>query len=148
MRVHRLACVIAAMGAVAAPACPDQGCEAYQARTFFGYDCDLDCGPEKAGFAWAERHGIASPGDCVAAGPALEPGCRAYASERLSPFEAGYAWALENEVADPGLCNGGGVGFRLGCLGYAEEVPARAGSPRRRSGASSACTGDCSRSVW
>ena len=105
----------------ASPACGDRILEPYQARTFLGYACNADCAIEKAGFAWAERHGLTSPGACVATDPALEAGCRAYATEGMSSMEAGYAWALENEVADPLLCNGGGDGFRRGCRQYVDE---------------------------
>jgi hypothetical protein len=107
--------------AQASPACGGRILDPYQARTFLGYACKADCAAEKAGFAWAERHGLTSPSACVATDPALEAGCRAFAAEGMSSIEAGYAWALENEVADPRLCNGGGDGFRLGCRQYVDE---------------------------
>jgi hypothetical protein len=103
-------------------ACGGRILDLYQGRTFLGYACDANCEFEKAGFAWAERHGITSPGACVAANPTLESGCRAYAAEGLSPIEAGYAWALENEIADSCLCDGGGDGFRAGCIQYVGEI--------------------------
>jgi hypothetical protein len=125
MRLHLLVCLTTAIGAAAASTCPDRDREIYQARTFFGYDCDSGCAPEKAGFSWAERHGITSPEACAAADPALDAGCRAFASLGASSFDAGYAWALENEVADLRLCNGGGGGFRRGCRRYVGEAPGR-----------------------
>ena len=107
--------------APASPACGDHIRDPYQARSFFGYACKADCAIERAGFAWAERHGLTSPGACVATDSALEAGCRVYATEGMSSIDAGYAWALENEVADPLLCNGGGDGFRSGCRQYVDE---------------------------
>jgi hypothetical protein len=104
------------------PACAGQMRDTYQSRTFFGYACDADCAAEKAGYAWADRHGITSPRACLATDPAHEAGCHAYAVEAMSSFEAGYAWALENEVADPCLCGGGGDGFRAGCMRYVDEI--------------------------
>lgn len=104
------------------PACGGRILAPYQARTFLGYACKADCEFEKAGFAWAERHGITSPGTCVAVSSMLESGCRAYAAEGLSSIEAGYAWALENEVTEHCLCDGGGEGFRAGCMQYVGEV--------------------------
>jgi hypothetical protein len=108
--------------AQASPACGDRILDPYQVRTFLGYACNADCAIEKAGFAWAERYGLTSPGACFAADPALEVGCRAFATEGMSSMEAGYAWALENEVADSCLCDGGGDGFRAGCAQYVGEI--------------------------
>jgi hypothetical protein len=125
MRVHELACVIAVLGAAAVPACPERCREIYQLRTFFGYDCEVDCARHKAGFAWAERHGITTPTACATIDPAFLAGCSAYATEGLAPFDAGYAWALENEIADPFFCTGGGEGFHRGCRQYVEESPGR-----------------------
>jgi hypothetical protein len=105
----------------ASPACGGRILELYQARTFLGYACNADCAIEKAGFAWAERHGLTSPSACVATDPAFAAGCRAYATEGMSSIDAGYAWALENEVADPLRCNGAGDGFRHGCRQYVDE---------------------------
>ena len=125
MRRHLFASLIAATAAAAASASPDRDREIYQARTFFGYDCDSGCASQKAGLAWAERRGITSPEACAAADPALEAGCRAFASLGAASFDAGYAWALENEIADLRLCNGGGDGFRRGCRLYVGEAPVR-----------------------
>ena len=125
MRVLPFACLIAVLGAAAVPAEPDRSCESYQARTFFGYACDADCALHKAGFAWAERHGITTPTACAASDPEFLAGCSAYATEGLSPFDAGYAWAIENEVADPALCTGAGAVFERGCRQYVTESPSR-----------------------
>ncbi len=125
MRVPPFACMIALLGAAAAPADPDRCREVYQARTFFGYACDADCAHIKAGFAWAERHGITTPTACPAADPAFLAGCSAHATENLAPFDAGYAWALENEIADPARCTGAGEAFRRGCGQYVDESPSR-----------------------
>jgi hypothetical protein len=79
----------------------------------------------KAGFAWAERHGITTPTACPAVDPAFLAGCSAHATEKLAPFDAGYAWALENEIADPARCTGAGEAFRRGCGQYVDEAPSR-----------------------
>jgi hypothetical protein len=123
MRVLPFACVIAVLGAAAVPAGPDRCLEVYQARTFFGYACKADCALQKAGFAWAERHGITTPTACAAVDPERLAGCRAYAEEGLAPFDAGYAWALENEIADPQRCTGAGASLRRGCRHYVDESP-------------------------
>lgn len=136
-RVAILVCASVA-SADASAACPRRSLVAYEARSFLGYACDADCEPQKAGFAWAERHGISSPLACAAVEAGFEAGCRAYAAQETTSFESGYDWALENEVADPCLCDGGGDGFRRGCLAYvarsqepactgcAEALPGRA----------------------
>lgn len=122
MRVLPFACLIALLvGPAAVLADHDRSCESYQARTFFGYACDADCALHKAGFAWAERHGITSPSACAAVDPAFIAGCSAYAAEGLAPFDAGYDWALENEIADPTLCSGAGAAFQRGCRQYVDE---------------------------
>ncbi|MDQ1346004.1 MAG: hypothetical protein QG586_1535 [Pseudomonadota bacterium] len=123
MRVLPFACVIAVLGPAVAQADPDRCREVYQARTFFGYACDADCVLHKAGFAWAERHGITTPTTCAAIDAELLAGCSAYAAEGLSPFDAGYGWALENEIADPALCTGAGAAFERGCRQYVDESP-------------------------
>lgn len=125
MRVLPFTCVIAVLGVAAVPASPDRCREVYQARTFFGYACDANCALHKAGFAWAERHGITTPTACAAIDPELLAGCSAYAAEGLAPFDAGYDWALENEVADPSLCMGAGAAFGRGCRQYVDESPSR-----------------------
>lgn len=125
MRLVPFACMIAILGVGEAAAGADRRCEVYQARTFFGYACDADCALHKAGFAWAERHGITTSTACAAIDPELLAGCSAYAAEGLAPFDAGYAWALENEVADPALCTGAGAAFRRGCRQYVTESPNR-----------------------
>ena len=123
MRAHEFASVIAVLSAAAALDCPERCCQTYQARTFFGYDCAGNCMRHKAGFAWAERHGIATPAVCPGIDPAFLAGCSAYATEGLASFEAGYAWALENEIAEPLSCAGAGVGFQDGCRQYVDESP-------------------------
>ena len=125
MRILELACVIAGLGAGEVTAGPERCREVYQARTFFGHACDADCALHKAGFAWAERHGITTPTACAAIDPELLAGCSAYASEGLAPFDAGYDWALENEIADPALCAGAGAAFRRGCSHYVNESPSQ-----------------------
>jgi hypothetical protein len=123
MNVLPAACLSAVLGAAAVPAGPDGCREVYQVHTFFGYDCDANCALHKAGFAWAERHGIATPTACAAIEPEFMAGCSVYAAEGLAPFDAGYAWALENEVDDPALCIGAGAAFGRGCRQYVNESP-------------------------
>ena len=123
MNVLPSACLITVLGAAAVPVGPGRCCEIYQARTFFGYACDANCALHKAGFAWAERHGITTPTACAAIDPEFRAGCSAYAADGLAPFDAGYAWALENEVADPALCTGAGAAFERGCRQYVDESP-------------------------
>jgi hypothetical protein len=99
-------------------ACAGDGHEPYAERTFFGYACRDDCAPQKAGFDWAERHGITDAAACTGLSAAVAEGCRAFAHEGMSPEDAGYAWALENEVAQPCHCEGAGGGFSAGCRRY------------------------------
>jgi hypothetical protein len=98
--------------------CVDDGREPYAQRTFFGYACRDDCIPQKAGFGWAERQGIADPAACGALDAGVAEGCRAFAQAGLTPEAAGYAWAVENEILRPCLCDGAGNGFRAGCERY------------------------------
>jgi len=89
-------------------------------RSFLGYACRDDCGPEKAGYAWAELHGVSDPAVCPAADPSRMQGwihgCRAYAEESMSAEQAGERWATENELDSVTECEGAGPGFRAGCL--------------------------------
>lgn len=125
MRVLGSACVIAVCVAGVVPPGPDRCRETYQPRTFFGYACDGNCTRHKAGFAWAERHGITTPAACAAIDPQMRTGCSAFAAEGLGPADAGYEWALENEIADPALCTGAGAAFQRGCRQYVDESPSR-----------------------
>jgi hypothetical protein len=111
--------VLAAAATVPVSArCVDDGREPYAEPTFFGYACRDDCAPQKSGFGWAERHGIADPAPCRALESGAAEGCRAFVQEGLAPVEAGHAWALENEIAEPCLCDGAGPRFRAGCERY------------------------------
>ena len=49
---------------------------------FGGYPCaGEDCAQDKAGYEWAQAHGIADPDDCTGkTGPFIE-GCRVYARQ-------------------------------------------------------------------
>jgi len=89
-------------------------------RSFLGYACPDDCGPEKTGYGWAELHGVSDPQVCQAAGPSRMQGwihgCRAYAEEIVSAEQAGERWATENELDSVSECDGAGPGFRAGCL--------------------------------
>ena len=86
--------------------------------TFFGYDCGDGCRRHKAGFAWAEASGIASPDACTNGERPYIEGCRAYADAAQSPWAAGHAWAMENEIGDALMCKGAGASFAEGCVEY------------------------------
>jgi hypothetical protein len=89
-------------------------------RTFLGYACRGDCGPEKDGYAWGEAHGVSDPAVCLSADPSRPQdwirGCQAYAEENASPEEAGERWATENGIDSVVQCEGAGPGFRAGCM--------------------------------
>jgi len=103
------------------------GCSASTTRepcdphSFFGYLCrDDECSGHKAGFAYADRHGIADAGACaVLADAALTEGCRTYVEAAVTAEQAGFEWARDNEVADPCHCAGAGARFEAGCEVYA-----------------------------
>lgn len=100
------------------PACAAGGREAYPPWVFLGYACDGHCREHKAGFAWAERNGIADPTACTGpAGPFTE-GCRAYAQYTVTAEQAGFEWASENELVDACECGGAGRAFEAGCEAY------------------------------
>ena len=94
----------------------------YEPRTFLGYACADDCATHKAGFAWAERHGIADAAACMLADRSSAQGCRAYVEEAVTAELAGFEWARENEIADPCRCDGAGPGFAAGCRAYLASV--------------------------
>jgi len=102
----------------AAPGCPSPSRIAYAPWSFFGYACVGSCGEQKAGFQWAERHGIADPMACTAGTAGFVAGCRAYAEYAVTAEQAGFEWARENEVSDPCACDGAGRAFREGCMAY------------------------------
>ncbi|HSG65403.1 MAG TPA: hypothetical protein VLD39_10395, partial [Gammaproteobacteria bacterium] len=86
--------------------------------TFLGYECRADCASHKAGYAWAERSGIANRDGCAGPEQSFVEGCRAYAESEGSSRDAGYDWAAENEVGDARACEGAGRSFAAGCLEY------------------------------
>jgi hypothetical protein len=92
----------------------------YAPRAFFGYACrDEACASHKAGFAWADRGGIADPEACrEAEDDAFNEGCRAFADDAVTAEQAGFEWARENEVVDACLCGGAGPRFEAGCEAY------------------------------
>jgi hypothetical protein len=51
------------------------------AYAFHGIRCKADCNEEKAGYDWADEHGLASPSDCPNSSSSFIDGCRAYVAE-------------------------------------------------------------------
>jgi hypothetical protein len=94
----------------------------YADWTFFGYACTDACREQKAGFAWAERNGIADMAACAAQAGGRAQGCLAYAGAVVTAEQAGFEWARENEVTDRCACAGAGRGFRAGCEVYLETT--------------------------
>jgi hypothetical protein len=120
---HALLLLMTGWSATASAECPDHGRERYEPRSFMGWVCEADCERHKAGFGWAEQHGVTDPVACEPLGRQEAEGCRSYLEEPLSQEQAGYRWALENEVSDACLCHGAGERFRAGCR-RAVAVPA------------------------
>jgi hypothetical protein len=118
------AAVVLAPGALAAGSACASGRESYAPSAFFGYACvDVDCSGHKAGFAWADRHGVHAAQDCDGAAELTRiEGCRAYAEEVVTVELAGFEWARDNEIADPCRCRGAGPRFEAGCAAYVSGV--------------------------
>lgn len=106
--------------AVAAQPCMPVSRTPYTEWSFLGYACTDTCRDQKAGFAWAERNGIAQATACAALVGASMQGCRAYAEAAVTAEQAGFEWARENDVTDPCVCTGAGSAFRAGCEAYLE----------------------------
>lgn len=104
----------------AASPCLPAAVASYAPVAFLGYACnDSGCTAHKAGFAWAERHGLAQAQACDGlADPPFQQGCRAFAEESVTAELAGFEWARDNEVADTCRCAGAGVRFEAGCAAY------------------------------
>lgn len=49
--------------------------------SFNGYPCTDDCSGHQAGYDWAERNGIADPGDCGGNSQSFIEGCQSYTEE-------------------------------------------------------------------
>jgi hypothetical protein len=122
MRWITLAACLACAAARAAPACVVVERTAYAPWVFFGYLCASTCLEQKAGFAWADRQGIADADACISGGRAFVEGCRAYAESAVTAEQAGFEWARENELADACACGGAGRAFGEGCSAYVESV--------------------------
>ena len=105
-----------------AASCPSQPAQqrAYAEHSFLGYACrDAECAAHKAGFAWADRHGLSDAAACVdAEDAAFVEGCRAFAELAVTAEQSGFEWARENEVADDCFCSGAGPRFAAGCEAY------------------------------
>lgn len=87
----------------------------YEPRTFLGYACEDDCERQKAGFAWAESHGVARGVQCEVLPRQESRGCLAFLDAARSAELAGFRWGLENEIVDVRLCGGAGSRFEAGC---------------------------------
>ncbi len=104
-----------------APGCAGEASRTpYAPRTFLGYACrDDDCAAHKAGFAWADRSGLADPAMCAGAeDAAFAEGCRAFVEDAVTAEHSGFQWARENEVGDRCRCGGAGPRFEAGCEAY------------------------------
>jgi hypothetical protein len=109
---------LANLPALTKAACAADGREDYAPWVFLGYVCDGHCREHKAGFAWAERNGIANPAACGAKAGGVAEGCRAYAQFTVTAEQAGFEWASENEVSNACECDGAGQAFEAGCEAY------------------------------
>ena len=94
--------------------------EAQAVATFLGYACrDPDCAAHKAGFAWADRHGITDPAACADADDAaFAEGCRAFAELTVTAEQSGFEWARAHGLADDCSCGGAGSRFAAGCEAF------------------------------
>ncbi|MGH8743111.1 MAG: hypothetical protein ACREUY_02425 [Burkholderiales bacterium] len=55
--------------------------------TFGGYPCSGDCSEDKAGYRWAEQHGITDPDACTGNTGSFIEGCRVYARQRAANLQ-------------------------------------------------------------
>jgi hypothetical protein len=104
-----------------ASSCPPESGDGVDPEpSFLGFAChDRDCAAHKAGFAWADRHGLADAAACAEADDAaFVEGCRAFADLAVTAEQSGFEWARENELADDCLCDGAGPRFAAGCEAY------------------------------
>ena len=103
----------------------DAGCsverrEAQEVHTFLGYTCrDPDCAAHKAGFAWADRHGVTDAAACAETDDAaFGEGCRAFAELAVTAEQSGFEWARANALPDDCSCGGAGPRFAAGCEAF------------------------------
>jgi hypothetical protein len=94
--------------------------EAQVARTFLGYACrEAECAAHKAGFAWADRHGVTDAAACVdAEDVAFGEGCRAFTELAATAEQSGFEWARANALPDDCSCDGAGPRFAAGCEAF------------------------------
>jgi hypothetical protein len=92
----------------------------YVEPAFLGYACrDADCATHKAGFAWADRNGLADAATCAEADdPGFVEGCRAFVDEAVTAEQAGFEWARDNGIAATCRCAGAGPRFEAGCEAF------------------------------
>lgn len=133
---HTLLSMLVLLGAVLAASrvdaradasTPARNCQGAAARiphgaplSFLGRVCrDDDCAGHKAGFAWADRNGIADSRDCAEAeDPAFVEGCQAFAMATATAEQAGFSWARDNGLDDRCRCGGAGPRFEAGCEAF------------------------------
>lgn len=104
-----------------ASACPiEPGHAAQPPRSFLGYACrEPECAAHKAGFAWADRQGIADSAACADADDAaFGEGCRAFAELAVTAEQSGFEWARANALPDDCRCGGAGPRFAAGCEAF------------------------------
>ena len=121
-----LAVVLLPLLSPGSSAARDAGClvesrrEAQAVATFLGYACrEPDCGAHKAGFAWADRHGVTDAAACAEADDAaFGEGCRAFAERAVTAEQSGFEWARANALPDDCSCGGAGPRFAAGCEAF------------------------------
>jgi hypothetical protein len=104
----------------------DAGCggdvrhETQDTRTFLGYTCrEPECAAHKAGFAWADRHGVTEAAACAEAEEvAFGEGCRAFTELAATAEQSGFEWARANALPDDCSCDGAGPRFAAGCEAF------------------------------
>jgi len=104
----------------------DAGCggdvrhETKGTRMFLGYVCrEPECAAHKAGFAWADRHGVTEAAACAQAEEvAFGEGCRAFTELAATAEQSGFEWARANALPDDCSCDGAGPRFAAGCEAF------------------------------
>ena len=108
-------------GSLARDGCAvDGGGEAPRTRAFLGYVCrEPECAAHKAGFAWADRHGLTDAAACADADDAaFGEGCRAFIGLAGTAEQSGFEWARANALPDDCSCDGAGPRFAAGCEAF------------------------------
>ena len=116
-----LLALLAGSSSILAADCAVERRSGAQARhTFLGYVCrEPECAAHKAGFAWADRHGITDSAACADADDAaFGEGCRVFADLAVTAEQSGFEWARANALPDDCSCDGAGPRFAAGCEAF------------------------------